>query len=316
MSKDQDPVWFWKNFRMGTELQISGSFIYNAIYCIDQMETFHNEEDCFEFLYNASVGLERLFKIAIILIEHDETENQEDFERSLITHSNSDLLARIKKKHQLQLGKSHNRFISLLDNFYNSTRYNRFNLSSVYIKNQDKYGLVEFLKLELGDQFPTYTKFATPVTQQSRKFLGKIIGKFATQLYQIIKEEAHRNRTFTYEISYSSKAFKIFMENKFDFTDERITQREALLHILKNGIDEKYKEYIDSIPSINLESFNTDKYIQSIFGYDLDGQVTQEIEYVYEEDKPNMDRIDKIMAIGSGIDFDDFDLEEGELENE
>jgi len=62
---------FWKNIRLGTELQISGSFIYNSLSIFDQMETFYYEEECFEFLYNLSVGIERLMKICIILIEND-----------------------------------------------------------------------------------------------------------------------------------------------------------------------------------------------------------------------------------------------------
>jgi hypothetical protein len=72
-----DPDYFWKNFRLGTELQISGSFIYNALYTLDNMQTFYYEAECFEFLYNMSVGFERLQKIAVILLEHDKNGHQE-----------------------------------------------------------------------------------------------------------------------------------------------------------------------------------------------------------------------------------------------
>ncbi|MEO8149461.1 MAG: hypothetical protein ABI723_17610 [Bacteroidia bacterium] len=89
---------FWKNFRLGTELQISGSFIYNGLYALNNMETFYYEEECFELLYNLSVGLERLMKVAVVLIEHDSTESQEEFEKTLITHNHFELLNRIKKK--------------------------------------------------------------------------------------------------------------------------------------------------------------------------------------------------------------------------
>ena len=58
----KNPELFWKNFNLGTELQISGSFIYNALYHLDKMKNFRYEEDCFEFLYNISVGIERLQK--------------------------------------------------------------------------------------------------------------------------------------------------------------------------------------------------------------------------------------------------------------
>lgn len=96
-----EPNLFWKNFRLGAELQISGSFIYNAIFTLENMQTFYYEEECFEFLYNISVGLERLQKIVIILLEHNEEQSQEDFEKSLITHNQLELLNRIKKKRKL-----------------------------------------------------------------------------------------------------------------------------------------------------------------------------------------------------------------------
>ena len=34
---DNDPIKFWKNFRLGTELHISGSMIYNALYTLDHI---------------------------------------------------------------------------------------------------------------------------------------------------------------------------------------------------------------------------------------------------------------------------------------
>mgnify|MGYP007108086072 CR=1 FL=1 len=40
-----NPIDFWKNFRLGTELQISGSLIYNALYSLDQIEYFYYEHE-------------------------------------------------------------------------------------------------------------------------------------------------------------------------------------------------------------------------------------------------------------------------------
>lgn len=314
MSKYQDPVWFWKNFRMGTELQNSGAFLYNAIFCLDQMETLHHEEECFEFLYNTSIGLERLFKIAIVLIEHDDSSNQDEFEKNLITHSNSELISRIQKKHRINIGKPHSRFLSLTDKFYKTTRYGRFNLSSVYEKNHDKFGLVEFIESQLDLDLQGNGMFAIPIDEKIKKYLGKLIGKFAVQVYEVIRTEASRNKTFTNEIRYGSKAFKIFIEQKFDFKEERIAQRESLLHILRNGIDTKYQEFLDSIPPINLESLTTDEYIKNVFCYDLQGQVREELNYVYEEDKPNLQRIEDLLIIGTGVDFESMDSDWMEIE--
>ena len=149
----------------------------------------------------------------------------------------------------------------------------------------------------------------TPVTSRIRKFIGKIIGKFTTQLYAIVKEEAYRNRTFTYEIAYSSKAFKIFMAEEFDFTNERIVQRESLLHLLKSDLNKNIASFIKEIPQINMGDFNTNKYIQSVFKYEKDRQVMGEIQYLYEEDKPDMKRLEELAALGSEVNFDFFDDE-------
>ena len=74
----------WKNFKLGTELQVSGSFIYNGLYCLDQMETFGFEEEVFEFLYLLSIGIERLQKIVLIIHEKIEDKTVKLFEKHLI----------------------------------------------------------------------------------------------------------------------------------------------------------------------------------------------------------------------------------------
>lgn len=55
---DFTPTEFWKNFRLGTELSISGNFIYNGLYNFDLMSHFYYEDEAFEFLYNISVRIE------------------------------------------------------------------------------------------------------------------------------------------------------------------------------------------------------------------------------------------------------------------
>lgn len=59
---------FWKNFKLGEELDISGSFIYNGLRYLHEMRTLHHETEIFEVLYNLAVGLERLLKVTVILI--------------------------------------------------------------------------------------------------------------------------------------------------------------------------------------------------------------------------------------------------------
>ena len=64
------PNEFWKNFRLGEELAISGNFIYDGLRRIHEMQRLDYDEEIFDFLYHVSVGLERLTKIAIVLCEN------------------------------------------------------------------------------------------------------------------------------------------------------------------------------------------------------------------------------------------------------
>jgi hypothetical protein len=57
----------WKNFNLGEELSISGAFIYNGLRRFHEMRVLVHTDEIFDFLYNLSVGLERLLKIAVVL---------------------------------------------------------------------------------------------------------------------------------------------------------------------------------------------------------------------------------------------------------
>lgn len=297
---------FWKNFRLGTELQNSGTFIYNGMFCLDNIDYFRHEEECFEFLYNISVGIERLQKILIVLIEHENVESQEEFEKSLITHNHLELLARIKAKYDLKLGKSHNKFLALLTNFYKSVRYERFNINSVYKPSQDKEKLVEFIMSELQVKLTERPVNVLENTEQVKNFLGRLIKKVCVSLYELIRKETSRLGIFTHEIRYNSKSFKIFMEQEFEFRNERLMQREVLLFLLKNFPDDELKKFIDGITPLPFGQCHTNHYIESILNINKAGSAKDEMLYLYEEDRPSKERLNEILAIGSDINFDFF----------
>ncbi|PJJ08479.1 hypothetical protein CLU83_1753 [Flavobacterium sp. 1] len=298
---------FWKNFRLGTELQNSGTFIYNGIFHLDNIEYFRFEEECFEFLYNISVGIERLEKILIILIEHDnKNKSQEEFEKSLITHNHLELLKRIKAERQLNFGKTHIKFLVLLANFYKSVRYERFNISSVYKPSQEKEKLVEFIISELKVELTEGPQNLLENTEQVKNFLGKLIDKISTTLYDLIKIEARRIGTFTHEIRYNSKAYKIFTEKEFDFKNEKLMQREVLLFLLKKFPKDELKKFIDSIEPLPFEQYHTNQYIESILNIHKDGSVKDEMLSIYEDERPSKNRLNDILAIGSDFNFEYF----------
>src|SRR3546814_6971025 len=77
----------WKNFRLGEELDVTGTFIYNGLRRFHELHKLDYSADLFEVFYQLSVGIERLMKIALVLLEHDDANDQDAFERSLSTHN-------------------------------------------------------------------------------------------------------------------------------------------------------------------------------------------------------------------------------------
>ncbi|MDM1046541.1 hypothetical protein HX004_17015 [Myroides sp. 1354] len=292
-----EPDFFWKNFRLGTELQISGAFIFNALNFIDKIEYYHFEEDVFEILYNLSVGIERLEKIVIVLIEHNEQSNQEQFEKSLITHNLQDLISRIKKTEKLKLGKVHNKLLMLLTNFYNSYRYKRFNKDSVYHKNYDKFDFINFIKDELHRSSDKDDYISNDL--RIKKFLGKLVLTITTQLYEIIKNYSYKLGTFTYEIRYNSKAFKIFIVKEYTFENENNFKREILINLLnENGIKDEIIDYIKTLKPVNLESYNSSDYIKFLFNPENNQHYMSEYAHLIDEKKVDCKRVKEISFIG------------------
>lgn len=295
---DNNPIKFWKNFRLGTELHISGSFIYNALYSFDQIEYFYYEHDIFEFLYSLSIGLERLEKIVVILTEHDEEIDQEEFEKTLITHNHLELLSRIKKKHTIILGKQHVKLLQFISDFYRTTRYNRYNLESVYQKNQDLHGFVNFLKEELK---VTVEEGIQPMVANStrvKKFIGKLIGKITTEFYELVCKETGRLGIFTHEIATYSKSYKIFLAKEFTFEKERHLQKEILILLQSGKLDDGMTRFIRSINPLSLENYSSAEYIRFLMDIRSNSEIVDEMESVLEDEPMTKERFEQVSLIG------------------
>ena len=291
--------YIWKNFKLGKELDISGRFIYNGLKCLDTMETLYYEEEIFEMLYNFSVGFERLLKICVILIEYNKNQNDAEFEKSLITHNHLDLLKRVRKQYSsLPFSKIHNDFLQMLSKFYKSTRYERYSISSVSYKNQDREQFISYIEkyysIKIDNKFPFVTYIDD--NKKLKKSIGKMIGKISSSLYDIIREESSKSQLYTYKIRYDTKAAKIFIHQEYNFEKEHILTKELLIFFMKNNIENfDILKDINSLPfdpalaNNYLKSFDNDEKKLNIFG---------ELETYYEELGNAKDRLDIINILG------------------
>lgn len=97
--KNEPPTFLWKNFKLGEELHVAGTFIYSGVRSFYEARTLDLADEIFPVFYSLSIGMERLMKDAIVLLEHKDVMDQEQFEKSLITHNQRTLLARIIEFH-------------------------------------------------------------------------------------------------------------------------------------------------------------------------------------------------------------------------
>ncbi len=247
------PDEYWKNFNLGTELDIAGRFLFNGLRAFHEMEHFAAEEDAFEFLYGVAVGLERLLKIALILTEHDKAADHVAFEEGLITHSHQDLVRRLKASYEIDLAAVHNEFIGILSSFYKSRRYGRYSLASVAAPACERDDLNAFLEKYLQIKIDIKGMFTvTPNERRHKKFVGKVISKIVLQVFEIVESEAARLNLYTNEIDYQSKASKIFIRKSFHFEDEDILQVELIAYFVSgeaSGSNAKFiRDLIKPLP--------------------------------------------------------------------
>lgn len=182
------PDEWWKNFGLGTEVDASGAFIFNGTRFLHSVDNFYYSVDTFEVLYNLSVGLERLLKVAIVLSEHHESIDIDQLEESLITHNTQDLLERLNANRDLGLAGIHREFVALLSKFYKTHRYARYSLRSVPGIDEEKSDFLRFLAKHLNIDVAN-EDLLTPIrnTDQIRRFVGKIIQRIVTSVFPVLR---------------------------------------------------------------------------------------------------------------------------------
>jgi hypothetical protein len=294
---------WWKNFSLVKELDIAGSFIYNGLRSLHEMDSLHYESEVFEVLYGLSVGVERLLKICVILLEHDSAVDQEAFEKSLITHTHSDLARRIQEKHDLGLTAPYNEFLSLLGEFYKTHRYGRYGMEMAIGGKSEKTLLTTYLEKQLQTKFCDNAPFdITKLDKRCRKCLGKRVGTLCEKLYEVINKEASRLNIFTYELRNSSKASRIFLRKKYDFYDDDVLLKELLIFLIHSDPEHEHAgvlRLIQNIEPLDFDPGMLQEYIASFGSRVATEEILDELEHHYSDVANVGERLDCVDAIGN-----------------
>lgn len=269
----------WKNFNLGTELDISGTFIFNGLDTFNKMKNFYYEDEIFEFLYNISVGVERLLKIIILL--NDNSSN-------IKTHNYEKLFEIIRLKYEINFEKIHNQFIKILNSFYNKYRYDRFNFSADNKYNKEKEELVCFFNKNTTMTIKNdFKNEITPNNDNLKIFIGNVVGCIINNLYNIIKDESLKQNIFIYEIRAYSKSYKIFCLKEFNFLNDRVKKLELLLYVLAN---KNKSEILSLLETLELDYSEIDRYVSLL----IDENFSLKSDEAFLEDNNLIERKEKI----------------------
>ncbi len=276
---------FWKNFSLGRELSVAGSFIYDGLENFDELKTLDNEDEIFGFLYNIAVGIERLEKIAIIFIEHDKFKGtQKKFEKSLTTHNHSSLLKRIEKVHSLSLENPHRSFLDLLRDFYKTRRYGRYSLDRLNDHFKEAEIFKKYISKKLGIKFEEKSSLLSILnTDEIKKGIGSIIGKIAIELYKVIKAEADKLNLYTGELRDGSKAYKVFMGKQFNFLEENILWKELLIFLMNTKEENGAIDFIRGIEPLDFDLELISDYLECFQNNISKQEIIEELESLYEK---------------------------------
>lgn len=294
------PTQFWKNFNLGEELNISGAFIYNGMRRFYEMQKLNYTDEAFEVLYNLSVGFERLLKIAVVLLEHDDSIDQGKLEKSLITHNHLELLSRVKKHVRINLTSPHNDLLSLLGMFYKSLRYDRFSLSSVYDSKREIEALCALLSkhLNLNINIQRNTLLGIQNEDRYRRFIRKTVLKISKTLYDVVANRARDLNLYTDELRSGSKAETVFLR-EVDISDEDVLWKELLIFFMNTKSTSGYLEFLRGISPLDFDPELVGDYLKCFQSDAAKSFVMDELEHLYEELGEKGSRLELMNVIGA-----------------
>jgi len=292
------PEEWWKNFALGIEIDVAGTFIHNGIKALHELSSLNHPVDSFEVLYNLSVGIERLLKVAIILIEHCDHIDMDQFEESLISHNTIDLANRVNSQRNLQLSNIHKEFLSILSKFYKTHRYGRYSLSAVPEIYEEKRLFLDFVVKHLKISLPIDDKFVQiPNTDQIRRFVGNVVKKICDELFHVVRQRAKELNIYTAEIRGDSKALKIFYGERLDFIDEQLKKKELLLFLMHPKSHGRHIDLLRSFDALKLDPYQTPKYIQALLNDASLPYVEGQVDEAYTEVTNIRERLDFLKIV-------------------
>ena len=297
-----DPILVYKNFKMGTEIDIAGTFIFNGMKEMERMNTFHHESEVFAFLYNVAIGIERLQKVLIVLLEDVNIMDNSEFEESLKTHNHQELHKRINGKSTITFNSRENCFLQLLSVFYKKCRYDRFNISGKF--GSEKKLLSDYIQnSQISYRTDTFSESIIN-NDNIKELFGRVIGSISKKYYSEICKRSTEYGIFTDELRHESKAEKIFLgqfrKNSLQeqTSIEKIAFKEFIIFLMNTSQKNSFIRYLKEIKPLDIDIAFANQYLGELSKGIVSQELMDTVESLYEEHGYSHERFQKIDLAG------------------
>ena len=320
-----DTLQHFKNFNIGKEIDLAGTFAYNALTILNSERNIYQNDQIFMFLYNAAVSVERIQKCVLFLYGSYDLSDIDTFALELKIHSQPALQSKINVHTKKKLSEEQNALLDLLKNFYEQGRYSNFSISTSFDYKAEFEG---FVKKHYDPALVETSIFShdTYITEQAKERIGRTLGKLLCYYYELIKDKAREENLYTYELRSDSPAEKVFL-NLFPKSSlqavhesERNALAELILYLCTTTDSTGYFNYLRKIKPLPFDPFMVQEYLVDIMNRIIPQSLVDEVATIYENMSRSevKDRKDAISIIGAhNISFpeDEDYLEEDEQDN-
>lgn len=306
-------MFYYKNFNMGTEIDIAGNFIYKGMSELEKIKCFYYESDTFSFLYPVSIGIERLQKVLIVLSENIMESDMEEFEKSLITHNHQQLQERISRTCGIKLNSRQNGFLQLISEFYKSCRYNRFNYGGdIGYENTIlyKYIIQNCERKDINTHFINSEKLMN--SDGIKKMFGKTIGSISTCYYNSINRYARDLGIYTYELRSGENASRVFLGAQLCgnslhklFEKQKNVTKEVIIYLVNSADhNDSAHKFLRTIEPLDLSGISMNDMVDGLCSGELDESIADYVEHQWSEETKYKERRELLDVVGNvNVDF-------------
>jgi len=281
---------------LNRELDNSSTFIYEGIKKIYETQYLNDVGgNVFNFLYNLSVGFERIQKIILYLLEIKEKNDFHiPFNQKYQIHNHIGLHQFMKEKIEIDLNENQTGLLAILADFYKNNRYGRFDFCDKPFFELE--GLIRYLSKTMKKSPEMVGEMSYENSLEMKDFLSKQIIKLFQKYHNIINGLSSELNIFVDESCTESRvldliygSYNIHNDNLNFYQRHILLSKEFILMLIKLDSKKAYLNDFNHIESLDIEDYLeeygiNDLISENIYSKNLD--IFEELAYIaYDKQK-------------------------------